>query len=214
MYRTPRRKERVFAMSVIGPIKSATAASPAMAVLRAVIIVLALVGAAVALLVYGGRLNRQENDRRLSERRSRNFAAIKENPAEEILIDDAELLAMVVADAEVAENATSLVFTSVDFADERFAEVNKLDRLKNVGIYSSRNAEACLAFLQGMKSIERMWIETSPLADEGIALLATLPNLKQIRFEQVMSVKQIELLEKILPDVNVATPFREDDEPR
>jgi hypothetical protein len=201
-------------MPVTGPNKSATTASPAKGALRAVIIVLALVGAAVALLFYGGRLNQQENDRRMSQRRSRNFAAIKENPAEEILIDDAEVLAMVVADPEVAENAVSLVFTSVDFADERFAEVNKLEGLKNVGIYSSRNAEACITYLQGMKSIERMWIETSPIDDGGIAMLATLPNLKQIRFEQVMSAKQIELLEKTLPDVNVATPFRADDEPR
>jgi hypothetical protein len=194
------------------PSKSARTVSASKGAIRAVIIVLALVGAVVALLIYGGRLNQQENDRRLSERRSRDFAAIKENPAEEILIDDAELLAMVVADAEVAENATSLVFTSVDFADERFAEVNKLEGLKNVGIYSSRNAEACLTYLQGMKSIERMWVETSPIDDEGIALLATLPNLKQIRFEQMMSAKQIELLEKTLPKVNVATPFREEDE--
>jgi len=191
------------------PTKSATTVSAWKGAIRAVVLVLALVGVVVAMLFYGGRLNQKENDRRLSERRSRDFAAIKENPAEEILIYDAELLAMVVADPEAAGNATSLVFTSVDFADERFAEVNKLAGLKNVGIYSSRNAETCITYLQGMKSIERMWIETSPIDDGGIALLATLPNLKQIRFEQVMSAKQIELLEKTLPKVNVATPFRE-----
>ncbi len=196
------------------PTPPVLAPSASRGVLLSLFIVAAIIGAAGALLYFGARLNRQENDRRADDRRRNEFAAIKEGPDDEILIYDAELLAMIVADPDAAERATSLVFSDVDFSDERFAAINKLVRLQNVGVYSSQNADALLKYVEGMASIERMWIETSPIQDDGIRLLATLPNLKKIHFEQEMSAKQIELLEKTLPKVSVDTPFTEVDDPR
>ncbi|MBA3482347.1 MAG: hypothetical protein H0T51_11075 [Pirellulales bacterium] len=196
------------------PTPPVSAPSASRGVLLSLFIVAAIIGAAGALLYFGARLNRQENDRRADDRRRNEFAAIKEGPDDEILIYDAELLAMIVADPDAAERATSLVFSDVDFSDERFAAINKLVRLQNVGVYSSQNADALLKYVEGMASIERMWIETSPIQDDGIRLLATLPNLKKIHFEQEMSAKQIELLEKTLPKVSVDTPFTLEDEPR
>lgn len=196
------------------PTPPASAPSASRVVLLSLFVAAAIIGAAGVLLYFGARLNRQENDRRAGERRQNEFAAIKEGPDDEILIYDAELLAMIVADADAAEKATSLVFSDVDFSDKRFAEISKLKNLHNVGIYSSRNADALLKYLEGMASIERMWIETSPIQDDGIRLLATLPNLKKIHFEQVTSKEQIELLENTLPKVSVDTPFTEEDDLR
>ena len=196
------------------PTPPASAPSATRGVLLSLFIAAAIIGAAGALLYFGARLNRQENDRRADDRRQNEFAAIKEGRDDEILIYDAELLAMIVADPDAAERATSLVFSDVDFSDERFAQISKLKNLQNMGVYSSQNADVLLKYVEGMASIERMWIETSPIQDDGIRLLATLPNLKKIRFEQVMSAKQIELLEKTLPKVSVDTPFSEEDEPR
>ncbi len=175
---------------------------------------MAVVGVAAAMVYYGARLSRQEKHRQAAERRSSDLASIKAGAAEEIMIYDAELLVMIVADAEAAEKATSLIFSSVDFSDERFAAIEKLPVLRNVGVYSCEHTDALLNYIQAMATIERMWIETSPIDDEAIARLATLPNLKQIRFEQVMSAKQIELLGRTLPGVNVDIPFPESDEPR
>ncbi len=196
------------------PTPRAPSPSASRGVLVSLFVAAAILGAAGVLLYFGARLNRQENDRRTDQRRQNEFAAIKEGSDDEILIYDAELLAMIVADAAAAERATSLVFSDVDFSDERFAEISKLNNLQNVGVYSSQNADALLKYVQGMASIERMWIETSRLQDDGIRLLATLPNLKKIHFEQVMSTEQMELLEKTLPKVNVDTPFLAEDESR
>ena len=196
------------------PTPPASAPSASRGVLLSLIVAAAIIGAAVALLYFGASFNRQENDRRAAERRQNEFAAIKEGRDDEILIYDAELLAMIVADSDAAERATSLVFSDVDFSDERFAEISELKNLQNVGVYSSQNADVLLMYVEGMESIERMWIETSPIQDDGIKLLATLPNLKKIHFEQAMSAKQIELLEKTLPKVSVDIPFSEEDEPR
>lgn len=196
------------------PRKPAAAPSTSRGVLLSLFVAAAILGAAGVLLYFGARLNRQENDRRSDQRRQNEFAAIKEGPDNEILIYDAELLAMIVADADAAARATSLVFSDVDFSDERFAEISKLKNLQNVGVYSSQNADALLKYVEGMASIERMWIETSPIQEDGIRLLATLLNLKKIHFEQEMSAKQIELLETTLPKVDVDTRFSEDDEPK
>jgi hypothetical protein len=196
------------------PTSPASAPSASRGVLLSLFVAAAIIGAAGVLLYFGAHLNRQENDRRAGERRQNEFAAIKEGRDNEVMIYDAELLAMIVADPDVAEHATSLVFSDADFSDERFSKIRELKGLVNVGVYSSQNADALLKYLEGMASIERMWIETSPIQDDGIRLLATLPNLKKIHFEQEMSAEQIELLEQTLPNVSVDTPFTEANDSR
>jgi hypothetical protein len=185
--------------------------SPAGA-LRGVAIGLALLAAAVLMLYYGSRLNKQEDQRRLGERRQRDLTSIKEGRGDETFIYDAEMLALIVADPDAAASATSLVFSNVDFSDQRFAEINRLERLQNLGVASSANVDALLAYMQGMPSIQRMWIKASPLSESGIGLLASLPNLKQIRFEQAVSAEHVELLETTLPEVKIDTPLSEQDE--
>jgi hypothetical protein len=183
--------------------------SPNAKYMRGILTVLALAAVVVAMLLFGQRLNRQENERRLGERRLRDLASIKEGRAEETLIYDPELLLMIVADADAAANATSLVFSNVDFSDKRFAAISRLEALQNLGIASSKNADAVLNYAQGMESIEKIWIEKSPVSEAGISALTTLPNLKQVRFEQAMSAEQSELLRSTLPDVKIDIPFSE-----
>jgi hypothetical protein len=155
------------------------------------------------MLLYAQRLNRQENERRLGERRQRDLASIKVGRADETLVYDAELLLMIVSDAETAANTNSLVFSNVDFSDKRFAVISKLEGLQNLGIASSQNADALLGYAQGMASIEKIWIENSPVSEAGISAISTLPSLKQLRFAQPMSAEQVKLLEESLPDANV-----------
>jgi hypothetical protein len=178
-----------------------------------VLISIAIVAAIGGLLAFGNRISRQEDVRRLSERRARNLAEIKADPSDEILIYDLELLALLVADSETAAKVKSLVFTEVDFSTAPIAEISPLTQLQNVGFYSCRGADKLLARLQGMSSVQKIWVEMSEITPDGINLLATLPNLKQIRFEQALSDADLALLDETLPRVKVDVPQPESTAP-
>jgi hypothetical protein len=176
---------------------------------RWVLITVAIIATIGGLLAFGSRISRQEDVRRLRERRDRNLAEIKADPSDEILIYDLELLALLVADEETSVQVKSLVFTEVDFSASPIAEISRLTQLQNIGFYSCGGADLLLARLQGMPSVEKIWVETSAISADGIKLLAALPNLKHIRFEQVMSDADVELLEETLPRVNIEVPQSE-----
>lgn len=179
--------------------------------LRGLFIAALAIAAAADVLLYAARVSERENLRQAAARRSSELSALKEGRSDETMIYDAETLAMIVDDPAAAERAASLVFSSVDFADERFARVGELANLKNVGVYSCRNADRLIDYLHGMASIERMWIEVSPLSDDGVRLLATLPRLKHIHFEQVMTSEEVRRLERALPRAVVDAPLRPGD---
>jgi hypothetical protein len=160
-----------------------------------------------ALLLASDRARHREDRRRVGEHLRHDLATIKAGQADEIFVYEAELLEMIAADPQAMANATTLVFSNADFADPRFSAVAELKVLRNVAINSSRNADALLAHMQDMESIEKLYIEQSPISASGIAALRTLPNLKHLRFEQPVSKKEANLLKKTLPKVNVRLSY-------
>lgn len=167
--------------------------------------------AAVGLLLLAARVSEQEHERLSARRRAAEIADLKEGRSQETMIYDAETLLMIVDDPVAAPRAAALVFSGVDFADERFAAVARLDALKHVGVYSCRNAGRLFRHLEGKESIERLYLESSPIDDEGVRLLATLPRLEHVRFEQRMSPEHVERLEKSMPQAVVDAPFGPND---
>jgi hypothetical protein len=163
---------------------------------------LAAIGVA-ALLLAGEHARRREDQRRIDQHLRHDLAAIRAGQAGDILVYEPELLEMIAADPQAMANATTIVFSSADFVDARFAAVANLKLLQNVAINRSKNADQLLAQMQGMESVEKLYIEQSPVSTEGLAALATLPNLKHLRFEQPLSAEQAELLRKSLPAVNL-----------
>ena len=143
----------------------------------------------------------------MGEHLRHDLAAIKAGQADEIFVYEAELLEMIAADPQAMASATTLVFSSADFADQRFSAVADLKALRNVAINASKNADALLAHMRGMESVEKLYVEQSPVSFRGISALATLPNLKHVRFEQPVSARHAELLKKTLPKVNLRLPY-------
>src|SRR5687767_1394359 len=154
---------------------------------RPVLVLLLVAGGVGALLFYAAKVSDDEHERQAQKRREKAVAALKDDPATQTLVHDAELVAMIADDPDAVEKATTLVFSDVDFSDERFSRVAELVHLENLGVYSCKAPQKLLVRLQGVPSIRKIFFETSPISDEGVRLLGTLPNLRQIHFEQVMS---------------------------
>jgi len=176
--------------------------------------VVLLCGGIGALLYYGAKLSNQEHERRGRQRRAAAIEAIKEDPATQTIVHDSELVAMIVDDAAAAERATALVFSDVDFSDKGFKRIAELVNLQDLGVYSCQDTDALFSYIQGMPSIRKIYIETSNFSAESVRLMATLPNLEQVRFEQAMSDDEVELLKATLPNVKLGIPSPQSVEPR
>ena len=179
-----------------------------------VFVLILVVGGLGLLLFYAAKVSDDEHEQQAQKRRVKAVAALKDNPAIQTHVHDAELVAMIADDPDAVKNAATLVFSDVDFSDERFSRVAELAHLENLGVYSCKAPEKLLVHLQSVPSIRKIFFETSHLSDEGVRLLGTLPNLRQIHFEQVMSSHQIELLKATLPNVELRIPYPESAEPR
>jgi hypothetical protein len=177
--------------------------------MRAGVVIVAVVAAVTALLLFGERVQKREEQRRIGEHVKRDLAAIKQGRGEDIFIYEPELMARIAAEPQAVANATTLVFSRTDLSDPRFADIKKLKVLQNVAIDSCKNADAILIHMQGMSSVEKLWIEDSRVTERGIKALATLPNLMHVRFEQFVTPDEARLLKRTLPDVNLRLPSYE-----
>ncbi|RIK81097.1 MAG: hypothetical protein DCC67_08460 [Planctomycetota bacterium] len=170
---------------------------------RSVCCVLVAAAAATGVLWYGVYLSDRAELHRAADRRWKAFVAAKAGRSDEITVSDGELVAMLADDPDCVANCTTLVFVDVDFAEPGFRRVAELVALADVGVYSSDNADLLLTYLQGAPAIEKLWIESSPVSDWGIGLIATLPNLQYLHFEQAMPVEQIGYLKSALPGLTL-----------
>ena len=67
-------------------------------------------------------------------------------------------------------------------SDENVRFLSRLSNLKKVYICDEGNAGVFFKQLQGMRSVEDIFIDTTPVSRVGIQYIATLPNLKQLTF--------------------------------
>ncbi|HEX6960868.1 MAG TPA: hypothetical protein VF175_03315 [Lacipirellula sp.] len=185
------------------------AAAAAVSYARGGVVLLAVIAAVAALLLFGDRVQEREEQRRIGEHVQRDLAAIKQGRGEDIFIYEPELMARIAAEPQAVANATTLVFSRTDLSDPRFAEIKKLKVLQNVAIDSCKNADSMLLHMQGMVSVEKLWLEDSPVSQRGIKALAALPNLKHVRFEQFVTPDEAKLLKRTLPNVNLRLPSYE-----
>ena len=170
---------------------------------RGGVVALDVIAGVVALLMFGERVQQREERRRVVEHVQRDLSAIKQGRGEDIFVYEPELLVKIASEPQAVANATTLVFSRTDLSDPRFAEIKKLKLLQNVAINACKNADAMLMHIQGMESVEKIYIEDSRITPAGIGALGALPNLQHLRIEQPVTPGEEKLLVKTLPHVNL-----------
>lgn len=162
--------------------------------------------ALLSILVYGGYRSKIERmaelDQRTDKMRQELFEKVKHGESTPWVMD-AELLSMLADDPECVRNVTSLQFSMSDLSDSRFKRTREFHQLRGINFYDCRNTDNVLEAVNGMPTIITVYFEVSDVNEESIRLLATLPNLKKVQFEQIMPPGEIELLRKLLPNVEL-----------
>ncbi|MBL7040429.1 MAG: hypothetical protein ISR77_17460 [Pirellulaceae bacterium] len=168
------------------------------------------VTALLALLIpvgyYSARRSQAELEREQQERRLRTIAEIRSGRGD-VMIWDAELLEMLVDDPQCVQTVTSIHFFMADLGDPRFRRVREFENVNNIGFYDCGNADNVIVAAKDMASIESLFFEVTRISSESLKSLAAFPNLKKVRFEQVVADETIDELSRLLPDVAVEAPF-------
>lgn len=162
--------------------------------------------ALLSILIYGCYRSENERmadlDQRTDEMRQRLFEEVKRGNRTPWVLD-AELLVMCADDPECVSNVTSLQFSMSDLSDSRFRRTRDFHQLRGINFYDCRNTDNVLEAVNGMPTIITVYFEVSVVTEDGIRLLATLPNLKKVQFEQIMPPSEVGLLRKLLPNVEI-----------
>lgn len=165
----------------------------------------------LALLVAWGHYERQwsrEELERLQQRlRDEQFARIKSGDSQATVYGP-ELILMLTSDAQCIKNVTSVYFFMTDLSDARYSSTRRLVNVREIGFYDCTSADIVLAAIAGMPSIESLSFEGTGVSNSGIHSFATFPNLRIIRFEQVMEQRTIDLVKKTVPRVKIVAPYR------
>jgi hypothetical protein len=153
-----------------------------------------------------------EFQRAQQRRESESFQKVKSGESQVTVYGTPEVLMMLANDPECIRNLTSIYFFIADLSDPRYTITNKLSNVDDIGIYDCQGVTEFFKSIQGMPSVTSVFIESVRLDDGLFNALASLPNLKKVRFEQLLAENQIELLSKALPEalIEVADPISGD----
>lgn len=177
----------------------------------AILVAVVVVSALVCFAFFARQRSRAEFARQQHERRLRTVEAVKAGRTE-VSVSDAELLAMLTDDAECAEKVTAIFFFMADLGDPRFRRVREFNNVKKIGFYDCRNADNMIAVGKEMPNVESLFFEVTGISDRSMQSLAEFPQLKKVRFEQVMPDATIDELKRLLPHVEVDAPWPESKE--
>ena len=136
-------------------------------------------------------------------RESESFEAVKGGKSEVTVYQSPEILSMLADDPDCVRNLRSVCFFICELGDPRFFKLSKLTNVREIAIYDGRGVEAFLKAIGGMPSIERISFESIRLDDEMLEQLAAFPNLKRVHFERDLDPSQIELLQRVIPNVEI-----------
>ncbi|HEX6962289.1 MAG TPA: hypothetical protein VF175_10510 [Lacipirellula sp.] len=187
-------------------------ASSAGCLAMTMLMVLIIAGAAILIAQHLKR-ERQAFERRQAERRAELVEDVKSGAdGSRLTITDAETLVALASDPDCVANLKTLTLGMVDLSGD-VAAASKLINVERITLYDCQGADNLLAAMKGSPVVEQIHVEVSRLSDEGVRLLATFPNLKKVRIEQVVNKARAELLRSTLPGVKVEIPFPEAAEP-
>lgn len=174
----------------------------------AIALVLVFIGLMAYLLVQATHQNRHRLREHEAMVQLEDFERVKSGEdGGSIVIHDPALIEMFAKTPECVTSLESLNLSMVDLSDPRFRKINQLTGVRKIFLYSCTSADELLMAIKGMPSVEEILFETTPLTEDSIELLTTFPNLKKVRFEQVVTRSSGKRLNKALPNVKVEIPF-------
>ena len=156
-------------------------------------------------IAYSG-LDGSDFKKFLKEHHLQIVAELKKEPLQ-VPIYDIELLEMLIKDPQCVENAIEIVFFMADLSDPRFLQVNQLSNLQDIGFIDCFHADKILPSLKQLDSLYSIYFEVSPISNDSIEFLAKIPNLKKVRFEQILPDETIQKLNQLLPHVTIELPL-------
>jgi hypothetical protein len=168
----------------------------------ALAIIALMLGVGISLLL---KWERDEVSRVAERRRQEAIAKIQTDAGEQIPVHDGIVVARIADDPVNSKLVKSVVLFMCDLSEPGFQRIKSLSNLRLLTIYSCTNADALLKALEGMPSVEKIFIEASPFTEKGGRSLATLPNLQLLFLEQIVPKTQRESLQKALPNVTIET---------
>ena len=179
-------------------------------VLAAVFLLIGLAAWGISVAIEQARqAAAREKEERVAQafEQSRGFASVQ-------VFRDAELIPLLANDAKSAARLTDLNLSMIDMRDCDVSAAKQLTNVKRVYFYSTHGTDKLLKALEHSPAIETLGFEEADLTDDGIQSLATFPNLKEVRFEQVVDQPREDRIRKLLPGVEVEVPYPEANEPR
>lgn len=174
----------------------------------AVMVAVVVVGALVSFAFLVRQQSLAEFARQQQQRRMRAVEAVRAGRTD-VSVSDGELMAMLADDADCVKRITVIVFFMADLGDSRFTRVREFNNARELGFYDCRNADSVIAVAKEMSTVESLYFEVTRISDGSMQALAEFPQLKKVRFEQVMPDATIDELKKSLPHVDVEAPWTE-----
>lgn len=163
----------------------------------------------LAILGFGMAQLRRQVQRSLERAgeqwRQKSFDAVKQGHSS-ALVSDSKLLPMLANDADCRRIVKRLDFASTDIDRSDASYVAELPNVTSMTFYCTRGTEELLLAARTLP-ITDLHFEMPDLPDTSYLILKDFPQLKKVRFEQVMDDAWIERLKSELPGVIVDAPF-------
>ena len=116
----------------------------------------------------------------------RQMTEVKAGTKTDIFDHAPEMIAELVTDRECADRLGAITigeFTGPRIGDERFRDLKRLPHLSVVHIEYVGNADALIANLEGMASLEELSFHRAHLSAEGLQRLASFPRLTRLTLD-------------------------------
>ncbi len=127
------------------------------------------------------------------------------NPRAWVMVS--KLLPMLAGDPDCRRIVTSLEFTARHFDTTDAQSVSELKNVSSMMFYCTNGTKDLLHAARTLPVISEIYFEMPDMLPDDYMLLKEFPQLKKVRFEQVMDDEWIERLKSEMPSVLIDAPF-------
>ena len=151
------------------------------------------------------RLVREAHAKAVHERAQKHFKELKSGDEKYPMIDSPELMSLVANDpAFTGGGFTYVPFDMTDLHAPGFQQIQNLQNLTEISFYDCEGVETILGYAANMPSVNKIDFYCARPSDSLIKRLASIPNLKTIKFNDVDNVDNgdLDIFKHALPHVH------------